>query len=261
MARVRVVHWKAIEAEPLLDACRAAGHEVEFDAIDLPATARKVRQTLPEALVIDLSRSPASGRQLAYAIRNTKYTRQIPLIFVDGEPEKVEAIRVTLPDAVYTSLKRVAAGIRTASRLRLTNPATPPTVMELYGHRPTAQKLGIKEGSTVGVYDAPRDYAAVLGDLPPNVELEEEPDSIHPVTLWFVRDPREYQAGLRRKSAIASRTKLWVIWQKGATNGLTGNFVREAALGAGLVDYKICAVNARWSGMVFAARKDTKNKP
>src|SRR5580700_7110976 len=98
MSRVRVVHWKAAEAGPLLEACRAAGHEVEYEPADLPAMAKMVRRTLPEALVIDLSRMPSSGRELAFTIRHTKYTRQIPLVFVDGEPEKVEAIRKDLPD-------------------------------------------------------------------------------------------------------------------------------------------------------------------
>jgi hypothetical protein len=31
--------------------------------------------------------------------------------------------------------------------------------------------------------------------------------------------------------------------------------VRDTALEAGLVDYKICAVNEQWSGMAFARRK------
>ena len=54
---------------------------------------------------------------------------------------------------------------------------------------------------------------------------------------------------------IADRTKLWIVWRKGSTDGLTSNLVREAANEAGLVDYKICAVDAQWSGMVFARRK------
>jgi hypothetical protein len=255
MARVRIVHWKAAEAEPLLRACRAAGHEVEYDLLDLPDTARKVRSTLPEALVIDLSVRPAAGRQLAFAIRHTKYTRWIPLVFVDGEPEKVDAIRAHLPDAVYTSLKRLAPAIRTACKRHIESPVKPPTLTELYGSRTTAQKLGIKEGSSVGVFDPPRDYVAVLGKLPRGVELVEEPETLHPVTLWFVSDPRDYQYGLPDKRAIAARSKLWIVWRKGSTNGLTGNLVREAALDAGLVDYKICALDARWSGMVFAVKK------
>jgi hypothetical protein len=256
MSRVRVVHWKAAEAEPLLEACRAAGHEVEYEPADLPAMAKTVRRTLPEALVIDLSRMPSSGRELAFTIRHTRYTRQIPLIFVGGDPEKVEAIRSHLPDAVFTSLKRVASGIRTACKQVLENPARPPVLMERYGIRPTAQKMGIKEGSTVALFDAPRDYASVLGALPEGVELVEDPEDIHPVTLWFVRDSRDYQAELPRKRKLAARSKLWVVWTKGATtSGLTGNFVREAAIEVGLVDYKICSVDARWSGMLFALKK------
>ena len=109
--------------------------------------------------------------------------------------------------------------------------------------------------STVAVIDAPRDYAAALGELPADVELVEDPSAVHAVTLWFVRDPRVYQAGLRRMQAIADRTRLWVVWRKGSTNGLTQYVVRESAIEAGLVDYKICAVNEQWSAMAFARRK------
>ena len=56
-------------------------------------------------------------------------------------------------------------------------------------------------------------------------------------------------------SKIADRTKLWVVWRKGSADGLTSNLIREAANEAGLVDYKICAVDAQWSGMVFARGK------
>ena len=54
---------------------------------------------------------------------------------------------------------------------------------------------------------------------------------------------------------LAKGSKLWMIWKKGSTNGLTQNLVREAANEHGLVDYKICSVNAQWSGMLFAAEK------
>jgi hypothetical protein len=54
---------------------------------------------------------------------------------------------------------------------------------------------------------------------------------------------------------IAGKTKLWVVWPKGSKNGIGDNAVREAAIGAGLVDYKICALGGHWSGMLFALRK------
>ena len=100
MARVRIVHWKPAEAEALLETCRAGGFEVEFDPAALPDVARTIRRTMPDALVIDLTRVPSHGRELAFAIRRTKYTRQIPIVFVDGEPEKVEAILAPeIPDS------------------------------------------------------------------------------------------------------------------------------------------------------------------
>jgi hypothetical protein len=198
---------------------------------------------------------PSHGRELAFAIRRTGYTRHIPIVFVDGEPERVEAIRRQLPDAEYASRKQLCARIKAACARKIANPVTPPGVMERYASRSKAQKLGIKENSTVALFSPPRDYAAVLGEMPAGVEILEEPEDTHPVTLWFVCDPREYRTGLRRMSTIADRTKLWVVWRKGSTGGLTSNSVREAANEAGLVDYKICAVGAQWSGMVFARRK------
>jgi hypothetical protein len=55
--------------------------------------------------------------------------------------------------------------------------------------------------------------------------------------------------------AIAGRTKLWVVWRKGSTNGLTQYVVRQSANDVGLVDYKICAIDEHWSGMAFAVKK------
>ena len=100
-----------------------------------------------------------------------------------------------------------APRIKAACANPVANPIAPPGVMERYGSRTKAQKLGIKQGSTVAVIDPPRDYEAVLGDLPEGVELVENPASVHPVTLWFVRDPEACLAALRRMRAIAAKTK------------------------------------------------------
>jgi hypothetical protein len=252
MPRVRIVHWKALEAGPLIEACHACRFEVEYDDVNGSVLTKLVREKPPDALVIDLTRLPSHGREVAIYLRRTKYARHIPLIFVDGAPEKVEATRAQLPDATFTTLKKLCSAIKSALAKRIADPVLPPGAMERYGSRTVAQKLGIKEGATVAVIDAPRDYAAALGALPESAELVENPDSIQAVTLWFVRDPREYQAGLRRMQAIADRTKLWVVWRKGS---LTDRLVREEAIEVGLVDYKICAVNAQWSAMAFARRK------
>jgi len=260
MLRIRVVHWKDSESGPLLKACRACGFEVEYTAEDLPLIARVVRGSVssnaaPDALVIDLTRLPSHRRELALAIRARKYTRGIPIVFVDGAPEKVAAIRKLLPDATYATRRQLCARVKAACAKKIANPAAPPTVMERYGTRTKAQKLGIKEASSVAVIDAPRDYATVLGEMPASVEFHEDPDQTHPVTLWFIRDPRDYRDGLRRMRALAAKTKLWVVWPKGGKSGLNSNVVREGGNEVGLVDYKICALGEQWSGMVFAPRR------
>jgi hypothetical protein len=258
MPRVRIVHWKAPEAGPLIEACGACGFEVEYDDVKFGELAKMIRGKPPDALVIDLTCLPSHGRDTALALRQTKYARHIPLVFFEGEPGKVDAIQRLLPDAVFVSRKQLCSRLKAACAKPVANPVIPPGVMVSYASRTVAQKFGIREGWNVAVIDAPRGYAAALGELPADVELVEDPDSgreVHPVTLWFVRDPRGYREGLRRMQKIADRTKLWVVWRKGSTNGLTQYVVREAAIEAGLVDYKICAVNEQWSAMAFARRK------
>jgi hypothetical protein len=55
---------------------------------------------------------------------------------------------------------------------------------------------------------------------------------------------------------------LWIVWPKKTSNlkaNLTQQIVREAGLAAGLVDYKICAIDATWSGLLFTQRKVKRN--
>src|SRR5207248_8779136 len=123
-----------------------------------------------------------------------------------------------------------------------------------YQSRTVAEKLGIEADSTVALFDAPRDCAAVLGTLPEGVELADDPDEVHPLTLWFASDPEAYQAALPRMRAIAARTRLWVFWRKGSKNGITQFLIRRLANEFGLVDYKICAARAGRCAMAFAPR-------
>ncbi len=51
---------------------------------------------------------------------------------------------------------------------------------------------------------------------------------------------------------------LWLVWPKkasGVPTDLDGNLVREFGLAAGLVDYKVAAVDFTWSGLCFARRR------
>ena len=204
-------------------------------------------------LIIDLTRLPSHGRHVGAEIRATKSLRYIPIVFVDGDPEKVERIRKDLPDAVYTSRSRLVSALKRVKPLA--DPVAPPRMMNRTD-RTTADKLGIKAGARVALIDPPADYVRVLGKLPEDVLLEEEPEETLPLTLWFVREPDRYLAGLgqMRKRALTSR--IWIIYPKGRNaSGLTQNLIREAALSVGLVDYKVCSVNEIWTGLLFTRKK------
>src|SRR5215472_15733884 len=101
MARVRLFHWKAEEAEPLISEIKAAGHRVDYED-DFGAYWRE-RKSPQDVFVIDLTRRPSHGREVAIALRGYKLSRHVPIVLVGGDPEKVEGIRKVLPDAVYTS--------------------------------------------------------------------------------------------------------------------------------------------------------------
>jgi CheY-like chemotaxis protein len=257
MPRVRLIHWKASEAAALLANLRAAGHAVDYDEDVASGGFRAIRESPPDVFAIDLSRLPSHGREVATFFRGQKATRHIPIVFVGGAPEKVEAIRKLLPDAVYTTPGRLRSALRAALANRPASPAVPAQMMARYASRNAAQKLGIREGSTAALIDPPRNYASVIGDLPAGASLLEETlegTPAHcPVTLWFVHDAAACREALPGMRKLAARTKLWILWRKGSS--VTQPFLRESAAAVGLVDYKICSVDAAWSAMLFARRK------
>ncbi len=77
--------------------------------------------------------------------------------------------------------------------------------------------------------------------------------------LLFVKSRKE----LDRRLAVAARMmntggSVWLAWPKqasGMKTDLTQNEVRRKGLASGLVDYKIAAIDATWSGLRFARRK------
>ena len=80
-----------------------------------------------------------------------------------------------------------------------------------------------------------------------------------PLAVWFLRSCAELEEGLARAiEAIEERGGLWMAWPKrasGVATDLTQQAVREAGLAAGLVDYKVAAIDNTWSGLLFTRRK------
>lgn len=123
-----------------------------------------------------------------------------------------------------------------------------------YSGTPLLQKLGIKPGHRVALLGAPIPPPGALVVMPPGVVLEHElgePD-LDVVVLFAVE--RAGLAGRFQAAAehLRSNGGLWVAWPKrasGVPTDLTEDRVREIALAAGLVDNKVCAIDAVWSGL------------
>jgi CheY-like chemotaxis protein len=257
MHRVRLIHWNAAEAEERADRLRSAGYEVVHEALDA-AGLRRLREDPPSAVVIDLSRMPSQGRDVALGIRKTKATRFVPLVFVDGDPAKVARIKEILPDAVYTTWSQIQGSLKRAISHPPADPVVPRTLFDGYAGTPLPKKLGIKAHSVVALVDAPEGFEETLGELPEGVVLRRQARGRRDVTLWFTTSREDLDRRIGQMSAFAAKGGLWIAWPKkssGAATDLSQGIVRAAGLAVGLVDFKVCAIDATWSGLRFTRRK------
>ena len=122
-----------------------------------------------------------------------------------------------------------------------------------YSPRALADKLGIKPGSSLLLVRPPDGYATTLGALPPGVRLEARLRAGLDLVHAFLLRRGELVRGITAwREAIFPAGTLWVSWPKKASKvetDLTEDVVREVALQHGLVDVKVCAVDATWSGL------------
>lgn len=258
MARVHLIHWNEGEARERAERIRCAGYDVNSA---LPTKAHFLRALLddpPLAIVIDLSRMPSLGRDIAVALRHRKTTRNIPLVFVEGDAGKVARIKTILPDAVYTTWRRIESSLKRATARPASEPIAPHSVFAGYSGTPLVKKLGIKAGSAVTLIDAPEDFEKTLGELPAGALLQREANRNGDLVIWFARSSRTLERRIKQVGVRTGKDGLWVVWPKqgsGLATDLTQAVVRKIGLAAGLVDYKISAIDATWSGLRFTRRK------
>ena len=130
---------------------------------------------------------------------------------------------------------------------------------EGYSGKPLAQKLGIKPGERIVSIDAPDHYEQLLHPLPEGAALVDELPSTASFLHLFATQRADLVDQLRRlKPCLARGGMIWISWPKKSAKvetDLNGNLVREEGLAAGLVDVKVCAVDATWSGLKFVYRR------
>ena len=258
-ARVRLICWNAADAEVRAQALGQSGFEMEASPVNPSGVIGHIRAAAPAAVLIDLDRLPSHGREVAVALRQSKATRHIPIVFAGGAPDKVDRIRRELPDAFFTSWTAAARALRTALKNAPSDPIRPPAHMERYAATSLSKKLGIKPGTRTALVAAPDDFAECLGELPEGAELGNRITPRCQLALWFVRSRAELDRETEYLAAqLPEQCSLWIVHPKQTgrfRSDFNQNDVRAAALAVGLVDYKVCAVDGDWSGLKFSRKK------
>lgn len=263
MAVLALVHF-----DPVTVAARAArllrlGHGVVVVSPDGPAAFGPLLSDPPEAFLFDLDRRPSHGRELGSWLRRRKATRHVPIVFLGGDPAAVAKVKTLLPDASYGAWEDAETLVAEALGRVVPRPVVP-GAMAGYSGTPLPKKLGIRPGNLVVLSGAPGGFADALAPLPDGTRVALRPRSGADVLVLFVRSRRQLGTRLPLSIArLAAGGKLWVAWPKkasGVVSDLSERDVRASGLASGLVDYKIAALDATWSGLCFARRNARKTK-
>ncbi|WP_412544181.1 DUF3052 domain-containing protein [Longispora sp. K20-0274] len=122
-----------------------------------------------------------------------------------------------------------------------------------YSGTPLPKKLGIAPGLAV----------AVLGGTVPGVEADATLDAgPYDVIVLFVTRRADLEGRLAEvRAAMNPAAGFWVAWPKRASKvptDMTEDVVRAIALPTGLVDNKVCAIDAVWSGLRLVIRRELR---
>jgi hypothetical protein len=255
---IKLIHWKPEEITERITVLEAAGYQVDSSLEAGSKIFQQLGDNPPDAILIDLSRLPSQGRDIALMIRKRKSSRHIPLVFVGGAPQKVEGIKKLIPDASYTSWEDIGPTLERAIANPPANPVVHESTFAGYAGKSLPDKLGIKAKMTVALVNPPRDFTNTLGNLPDGVQIQSVNLSNCDLTIWFCRSVEDLDSNIQEIVSQSRSGPLWIAWPKkksGVRSDLTQQFVRQTSLDNNLVDYKICSIDETWSGLLFKYRE------
>jgi hypothetical protein len=132
-----------------------------------------------------------------------------------------------------------------------------------YSGTPLARKLSLKDGMRVwwdGMPESVRAEIAVEGLV---FELLDAPEPPIDAAHIFVTERADLDAKLTQLLPLLEPAgMIWVSWPKKAARvptDITEDVIREICLPMGLVDVKVCAVDATWSGLKLVVRRQNRD--
>jgi hypothetical protein len=125
-----------------------------------------------------------------------------------------------------------------------------------YSGTPLWRKLGLKPGMRLVAVGAPPNLDALLAGAPDLERLTRVAG--FDCALAFTKSQSALGAIFTKlEPKLVDHGMIWIAWPKkasGVATGLTEDIVRRVGLAAKLVDVKVCAIDATWSGLKFVRR-------
>ena len=131
-----------------------------------------------------------------------------------------------------------------------------------YAGTPLARKLTLKDGQRVWWEGMPDSVRAEIGKESLALDLLSSPQAPIVAAHIFVIGRAALEEALERLLPLLDRSGfIWVSWPKKASKvptDITEDVIRAVALPQGLVDVKVCAVDATWSGLKLVIRREQR---
>lgn len=130
---------------------------------------------------------------------------------------------------------------------------------EGYSGTALAQKLGLKPGIRCWFHNMPDSVRDEIDPVALSVEEQSAAsDGLQCAHLFVTQRERLERELAALQPLMQANGFIWVSWPKNAAmmeTDITEDVVRDVALLRGLVDIKVCAVDAIWSGLKLVRRK------
>ena len=131
-----------------------------------------------------------------------------------------------------------------------------------YSGTPLPKKLGWLDGARLVLVNVPKGIETEIVPLPEGATLASKMGTQEALVVLFCKDVATLKKALPGISAkLAADGALWISWPKKASKlfvDLTEDMIRTIVLPTGLVDVKVCAIDADWSGLKLMVRKELR---
>lgn len=128
-----------------------------------------------------------------------------------------------------------------------------------YSGTPLAKKLSLKDGLRICFLNMPTSVRAEIDTYGLCFMDDcETPEAAH---IFVTRKDDLSQKLAHFRECMARNGQIWVSWPKKASNvpsEVSEDTIREICLPLGLVDVKVCSIDAIWSGLKLVIRTELR---